>query len=177
VQTPTWEPSKKLHTNPLSPDSIPSPGKAKLGRTSSRASCNNLLGQTCTPHPAFMPLILVVDNDAEVRQFLKFVLERAGHKVLEARNGKEAIPICRIGVDLVITALFMPLQDGYETIEELKKEYTALRIVAMSEGFRDFHKGALLGMAIALDAKASMQKPLSAHVVLETVQKVLAAQT
>jgi hypothetical protein len=46
----------------------------------------------------------------------------------------------------------------------------------MSIRFRDFHQGDLLLMAVALGAKASMQKPLSADVVLETVQKVLAPQ-
>jgi hypothetical protein len=60
--------------------------------------------------------------------------------------------------------------------EEWKKEYSSLRIIAMSDGLRDLHQGALLGMAIALDAKAGMQKPLSADMVLETVQKVLASQ-
>jgi CheY-like chemotaxis protein len=124
-----------------------------------------------------MPLILVVDNDANVRHFLKLVLERAGHKVFEASTGKEAIVMCRKGVDLVITTLFMPLQDGYETTEELKKEYSGLRLIAMSEGSRDFHNGALLGMAIALDANASIQKPLSADIVLGAVQMVLAEQT
>ena len=124
-----------------------------------------------------MPSILVVDDEAAVRHFLRFVLERAGHEVLEASNGKEAMEeIRRKTLDLVITALFMPIQEGFETIRALKNEYPGLRIIAMSDRFRDFNQGDLLLMAVALGAKAGLQKPLSADVVLETVQKVLSSQ-
>jgi CheY-like chemotaxis protein len=130
---------------------------------------------TCIPH-TLMALILVVDHDTAVRHFLQFVLERAGHQVLEASNGRDAMEICRKPLDLVITALFMPVQDGYETIEKLRKEYPGLRIIAMSDGFRDFQQAVLIGMAIKLGAKTGMQKPLSADMVLETVEKVLASK-
>jgi CheY-like chemotaxis protein len=121
--------------------------------------------------------ILVVDDDPAVRHFLRPLLERAGHKVSEASSGKEALEeIRRKAFDLVITALYMPVQDGFETISALKKEYAGLRIIAMVDRFRDFHQGALLGMPVALNARASMQKPLSADLVLETVRRVFASQ-
>jgi CheY-like chemotaxis protein len=124
-----------------------------------------------------MPSILVVDDEADVRHFLRLVLERAGHEVLEASNGKEAMEeIRRKTFDLVIIALFMPVQEGFETIRVLRNEYAGLRIIATSDRFRDFNQGELLLMAVALGAKAGMQKPLLADVVLETVQKVLASQ-
>jgi CheY-like chemotaxis protein len=134
-----------------------------------------------------MPSILIVDDDAASRHFLRLVLERAGHEVWEATNGKEAmeeirrktsnaVPDRPTTLDLVILALFMPVQDGFEIIRALKKEYASLRIIAMSDRFRDFPQGALLGMAVALGANGSMQKPLSADLVLETVQEVLASQ-
>jgi CheY-like chemotaxis protein len=124
-----------------------------------------------------MPSILVVDDEAAVRHFLRLVLEGAGHEVMEAGNGKEAMEeIRRKTFNLVITALFMPVQEGFETIRALKKEYAGLPIIAMSDRFRNFPQGELLLIAVALGAKASMQKPLSAEVVLETVQKVLASQ-
>jgi CheY-like chemotaxis protein len=124
-----------------------------------------------------MPSILVVDDEADVRHFLRLVLERAGHEVLEASNGKEAIEETRRkAFDLVIIALFMPVQEGFETIRALRNEYAGLRIIATSDRFRNFDQGALLLMAVALGAKAGMQKPLSADVVLETVQRVLSSQ-
>src|SRR5690242_9055471 len=58
------------------------------------------------------------------------------------RNGREALEeIRRKTFDLVITALYMPVQDGSETISALKKEYTGLRIITMVDRFRDFHQG------------------------------------
>ena len=134
-----------------------------------------------------MSSILIVDDDADVRHFLRLVLERAGHEVLEARNGKEAmeeirrktsnaVPNRPTTFDLVITALFMLVQDGFETIRTLKKEYASLPIIAMSDRFRDFPQETLLRMAVALGANGCMQKPLSADFVLETVQRVLASQ-
>jgi len=119
--------------------------------------------------------ILVVDGDTSVRQFLRSVLEGAGYEVLEGSNGKEAMEeIRRNTLDLVITALYMPVQDGSEMISALRKEYAALRLIAVVDRLRDFHQGALLGTQVALNARASMQKPLSADAVLETVRRVLA---
>jgi CheY-like chemotaxis protein len=124
-----------------------------------------------------MPSILIVDDEAAVRHFPRLVLERAGHEVVEASNGKEAMEeIRRKTFDLVITALFMPVQEGFETIRAVKKEYDGLGIIATSDRFRDFSQGDLLLMAVALGAKAGLQKPLSADVVLESVQKVLSSQ-
>jgi DNA-binding response OmpR family regulator len=124
-----------------------------------------------------MSSILVVDDEAAVRHFLRLALERAGHEVLEASNGKEAMEeIRRRTFDLVVITLFVPVQEGFDTIRALKEERAGLPIIAMSDRFRDLPQEALLLMSVALGAKASMQKPLSAEVVLETVQKVLAPQ-
>jgi DNA-binding response OmpR family regulator len=124
-----------------------------------------------------MPSILVVDDDDAVRHFLRLVLENAGHEVMEAINGTEAMEnIRRRNFDLVVITLFLPVQDGFETIRELKAAHSGLTIIAMSDRFRDLPQDALLLMSVALGAKATMPKPLSADVVLETVQKVLASQ-
>jgi CheY-like chemotaxis protein len=124
-----------------------------------------------------MPSILVVDDEAAVRQFLRLVLEGAGHEVLEASNGKEAMEeVRRRTFDLVIITLFLPVQAGFETIRGLKEEHAGLPIIAMSDRFRDLPQEALLLMSVALGAKASMQKPLSADAVLEAVQKILASE-
>jgi CheY-like chemotaxis protein len=124
-----------------------------------------------------MSSILVVDDDAPVRHFLRFVLEPAGHDVREANDGKQAMEqIRRTAFDLVIITLFLPVQEGFETIRALKKENAGLPIIAMSDRFQDLPQEALLLMSVALGAKASMPKPLSADVVLDTVQKVLASQ-
>jgi DNA-binding response OmpR family regulator len=124
-----------------------------------------------------MASILVVDNEADVRHFLRSVLEGAGHEVLEASNGKEAMDeIHRRTFDLVLITLFVPVQEGLETIRELKEQHTGVPIIAMSDRFRDLPQEALQLMSVALGAKASMKKPLSADVVLEAVKKVLPSE-
>lgn len=122
-----------------------------------------------------MASILIADEAPSVRQFLRKVLVGAGHAVLEAGNGKEAMSqIRRNGVDLLIIALVMPEQEGLETIRMLRKQYPELKIIATSGAFSDSRlDGVLLRIAAALGAKAGIQQPLTAAGVLATVHRVL----
>ena len=120
-----------------------------------------------------MPSILIADDEPGVRQFLRTVLEGAGHEVWEATNGNETVALIRrTKFDLVIMELVMPELEGLETIRALTKEQPGLRIIAMSRYFPSVHQGPLRA-AEALGAKASLPKPCSAGMVLETVHKVL----
>ena len=78
--------------------------------------------------------ILVIDDDAAMRGYLRIVLEREGYEVAEASDGNEGIAACHGGAlpDLVLTDLVMPNKGGLETIRELKRDYPDLCIVAMS---------------------------------------------
>ena len=60
-----------------------------------------------------MARVLVVDDDDQIRQVLRRTLTLAGHEVLEATNGIEAIQLHRTTpADLMITDIFMPARDG-----------------------------------------------------------------
>lgn len=124
-----------------------------------------------------MPSILIADNEPRVRQLLRKVLMDAGHEVLEASNGREAMSrIRQTVIDLLIIAMVMPEQDGVETIRALREQYPELRIIATSGVLRDARlERVLLHIAVALGARASILQPLTADVVLETVQRVLDA--
>jgi two-component system, chemotaxis family, chemotaxis protein CheY len=83
-----------------------------------------------------MSRILVVDDEFYVRSFLRRALERLGHTVSEATNGREAMavfptfkPVC------VITDLLMPEQEGMETILAMRRQSRAVRIIAISGSF------------------------------------------
>ncbi len=71
--------------------------------------------------------ILIVDDEEAVRRVLKRWLEKAGHEVHEAANGKEALALIEAGVEygLIITDLNMPEMDG---IELLKRIHTKIRV-------------------------------------------------
>jgi CheY-like chemotaxis protein len=66
--------------------------------------------------------ILVVDDNDMNRDMLSRRLKRAGHFVLEAGDGKEALEVAtHVQVDLVLLDIMMPVMDGYQTLAEFKR--------------------------------------------------------
>lgn len=85
-----------------------------------------------------MTSVLVVDDEEPVRVMLRQMLERAGYRVIEARDGEEGVASYRRDpTDVVITDILMPRKGGLVLIGELLKEYPAARILAVSGGGRD----------------------------------------
>ena len=114
--------------------------------------------------------ILVADDEAGVRSFLRTALEGGGYEVIEAADGRQALKQARAGgVDLVITDLVMPEQEGIETIQALRKEMPGIGIIAISGAFG----GQFLEMAQTLGADAALTKPVSAELLLAKVAEVL----
>jgi len=117
--------------------------------------------------------VLVVDDDEGNRRLARFTLEGAGHLVLEASNGREAEAILAgAHVDLLITAVIMPEQDGLETIKAVRKSHPLLRIIAMSEATAGYQ----LRAAKLLGADAVIAKPLTHGVLGDAVRETLGAQ-
>ena len=117
--------------------------------------------------------ILVADDEAGVRSFLRTALEQGGYEVIEAEDGKQALRQARAGgVDLVITDLVMPEQEGIETIQALRKEMPGIGIIAISGK----SEGQYLKMAAILGADATLAKPVGAELLLATVAEVLASR-
>ena len=82
-----------------------------------------------------MPSILIIDDEEDVRDALRTVLERAGYQVRVASNGNEALALQREQpAQLVITDIIMPEKDGVRTIKEMRQEFPGLRIIAISGG-------------------------------------------
>lgn len=101
------------------------------------------------------------------------ILEGGGYAVLEAGNGREAahqLAQHPYRVDLLITDLVMPEQEGIETIQHLRRKYPHLKIIAIS-GALD---SAYLEVARYLGADRALPKPLRSEVLLGAVHDVLA---
>lgn len=82
-----------------------------------------------TPSMPAAPLVLVVDDDASVRDYLKETLVTEGYRVLLARNGTEGIRTAiERDPDLIILDLMMPGISGFEVIQHLKDHPTACDI-------------------------------------------------
>jgi DNA-binding NtrC family response regulator len=116
--------------------------------------------------------ILVADDESGIRSFLRKLLEDAGYQVLEAKNGREAAQrIETTEVDLLITDLAMPEQEGIETIQKLHRMRPALKIITMSGRFA----GPLLETTKLFGAMASLAKPIHPDELLDVVARVLYA--
>jgi len=115
--------------------------------------------------------ILVADDDAAVRRFLRTVLEGAGYEVHEASDGKEAArDALDPAIDLLIIDLVMPNQEGIETIRDLRTRRADLPILAISgagDGMTYLNVAKLLG------AGESLAKPISPVTLLGAVRRSL----
>jgi len=116
-----------------------------------------------------MASVLVIDDEVGIRQLVKTFLEREGHRVIEAENGKVGVRLFREhNPDCVITDLFMPEQEGIETIKEIMRIAPGTRVVAMSGGGR--HGIDMLGVAQELGASEILRKPFHRSDLLKVLE-------
>ena len=112
-----------------------------------------------------MANILVVEDELGMREWLTEILEGASHRVFAAEDGVKARSLATLhSLDLVITDISMPNEDGLGTIRALHKAFPALKIIVMSGKDPESLMDAKL-----LGAHAALRKPVSAKVVLECV--------
>ena len=122
-----------------------------------------------------MTRVLIIDDEPQIREMLKLMLERDGYEVAEAPDGMEGLKIHRqTPADLIITDLIMPNKDGIGMIIDLKKEFPRVRIIAMSGGGLNKPDGYLKG-ARKLGAACTLTKPIDRAELLKAVKEVLQA--
>ncbi|MCF6186498.1 MAG: response regulator [Desulfobulbaceae bacterium] len=117
--------------------------------------------------------ILVIDDDEQMRVLLRQVMEWIGYTVIDAENGRKGMQKQREEpVDLVITDLIMPEQEGLETITSLKREFPEVKIVAISGGGR-IGPEAYLPAALELGADLVFSKPFDVKEFVTAVRELL----
>lgn len=120
-----------------------------------------------------MATILIADDDPIVRATVSEFLTGAGHTLLQARDGVEALEeIDRADIDLLIIDMLMPNKDGLETILELRKADRAMPILAISSGGR-MDVQSLLRPAVAFGATEVLAKPLRESELVAVVEGLL----
>ena len=98
------------------------------------------MGQRC---------ILVVDDDADIREVLRLYLENAGYRVVEAADGVEALAAMDVEhIDLCLLDIMMPNLDGYQTLKRLR-EKSAIPVLFISAKGQDPEK--ILGLDLGAD--------------------------
>jgi len=120
-----------------------------------------------------MTRILVIDDEAPVRDMMRQTLERAGYEVADAGDGRQGIVQLRQQpVDLVITDILMPEQEGIETIRMLQKEFPQVKILAISGGGK---KGNLdvLPVSQTFGAHRTLAKPFERKDLLDAVSALV----
>ncbi len=106
-----------------------------------------------------MAKILLVDDERDIIEFLRYNLETEGFEVLEANNGHEALDKLSEKPDLIVLDIMMPGLDGFETCKKIKKDenYKNIPIIfltAKSSEIDEIH-----GLDIGADDY--IQKPIS----------------
>lgn len=120
-----------------------------------------------------MSAILVIDDDAAVREVVREMLRLEGYDVTIAENGRQAIELLgERRFDLVITDLIMPEKEGIETIAEIRRTNKDMPILAISGGGR-IGPGDYLETARYLGADATLAKPFARQELLRTVDSLL----
>jgi CheY-like chemotaxis protein len=117
-------------------------------------------------------MVLVVEDQAEVRKLATRTLERYGYKVVSARTPQEALAILqRLGssIDLLLTDVVMPGMNGPALVEQVRRQLPDIRVLYTS-GYTD----SAIVERLALDPRSDfLQKPYSPTLLLEKVRAVL----
>ena len=115
--------------------------------------------------------ILVADDNLASRELMREVLEASGHRVVEAKNGREALDLIhREPPDVVFLDLQMPVLDGFCVVRQLRNDerFRHLPAVAVTAS-------AMLGdreLAIAAGFDCYITKPINLHEVRKQAEQL-----
>ena len=120
-----------------------------------------------------MARIIAVDDSASMRQMVSFTLKGAGHDVIEASDGVEALKLANqeSGVDLVISDINMPNMDGITFVKSVKQmpDYKFTPICMLTTEAEE----SMIETGKAAGAKAWIIKPFEPPKLLDVVSKLI----
>ncbi len=119
-----------------------------------------------------MARILAVDDSASMRQMVSFTLKGAGHEVMEASDGAEALNLAKQNtVDLVISDVNMPNMDGITLVTELRQlsnyKFTPILMLTTESSGDKKSEGKVAG------ATGWIVKPFNPDQLIATIKKVI----
>ena len=113
--------------------------------------------------------ILVVDDEAKLRDLIRVYLEQEGYRVVEAGHGREALYVARYEKpDLIILDLMMPEMGGYDFLRAFSKEATT-PVIILTAKVEDQEK--ILGLELGADDYVT--KPFNVRELIARVRAVL----
>ncbi|SAL42205.1 two component transcriptional regulator [Caballeronia udeis] len=121
--------------------------------------------------------ILVIEDDAIMREALADWLRAAGYRVRQAADGRAGLAAAKLAAPaLVVTDIYMPGTSGAVVIAELKQGYPDIPIIAISGLFNSGH-GMDVDTAIALGAARALAKPFKRGDLLRAVADLIGSPT
>ena len=116
--------------------------------------------------------VLVVDDEDDIRKTIAKLIEKRGHRVFTAADGRAALIAMEtdVKIDLVILDIMMPEMDGYETLAEMhERNYGEIPVIMLTAKAtdRDMMKGYRVG------ADYYITKPFKNEMLLNTVDYLI----
>lgn len=114
--------------------------------------------------------ILVVDDEPMNVHILKRLLERVGHEICTAYNGREALDaISENHFDLILLDIMMPQVDGFEVLDELQQQKSQIPVIMVS-ALNDYDT---INKAHSMGACDFLTKPVKPATIYSAVEKQL----
>lgn len=121
-----------------------------------------------------MSTILVVDDEPMMRDVLRQMLEREGHQVLSASDGREGRTVCQNKrPDMIVTDIIMPGEDGLDMIDQIRANGYKAPILAISGGDRVITKQFGLQSAKLSGATEVLEKPFTRQQLVDKIRLLL----
>lgn len=120
-----------------------------------------------------MEKILIIDDEEFIRKMLRKLFEKNNYEVIDAINGSQGVQLFKEHhPDLIITDLIMPEKEGLETIIEIRKLNSDIKIIAMSGG-GIVEPEMYLNLSKKFGAQYSFAKPIDNEELLLAVKNLL----
>lgn len=113
-------------------------------------------------------IIMVVDDDADIRQMLSIILENEGYEIITANNGQHAIDILDDSIDLMLLDVMMPKKDGISTCIDIRKSSNVPIIFLTS---KESEMDQLTGLSVGADDY--VLKPFKPALLLARIRLVI----
>jgi len=120
-----------------------------------------------------MTSVLVIDDDADVREMLCQILSEFGYKVSAAPNGNLGLESYQTEpVSVVLLDMFMPGEHGLETLRDLLRHDPNARVIAMTGGGQ-YDQMEILKPAIYMGARKKLQKPFTSAELKSAIEEAI----
>ncbi|AGF56308.1 MULTISPECIES: response regulator [Clostridium] len=118
--------------------------------------------------------ILLIDDSASIRMFIRGLLEDENYNVYEAINGEDGlVKFKELGnIDLVITDIYMPKKSGLEFVVDLREKDKQTKVIVLSDGGQ-YNFSNELGVVEALGATTFLKKDLIKDELISKVKEII----